>query len=129
MVLHVRDIANPDTLAQRRDVETVLKELGVTVDDGRRIIEVWNKADLLGVPVVSVDPAYTSQDCSRCGTRGNRDDKVFRCPSCGHLEHADVNAAFNVASRPPLDGECVVRLHADRDACKGSIDTPGGAPP
>ncbi|HRD45297.1 MAG TPA: GTPase HflX, partial [Caulobacter sp.] len=48
VVLHVRDIANPDTLAQRRDVETVLKELGVTVDDGRRIIEVWNKADLLG---------------------------------------------------------------------------------
>ena len=47
VVLHVRDIANPDTDAQKRDVETVLKELGVTLDEGRRIIEVWNKADLL----------------------------------------------------------------------------------
>ncbi len=48
VVLHVRDIANPDTDAQKRDVETVMKELGVTLDEGRRIIEVWNKADLLG---------------------------------------------------------------------------------
>ncbi len=47
VVLHVRDIANVDTDAQKRDVETVLKELGVTLDEGRRIIEVWNKADLL----------------------------------------------------------------------------------
>jgi GTP-binding protein HflX len=28
-------------------VEQVLAELGVTVDSGRKIIEVWNKADLL----------------------------------------------------------------------------------
>ncbi len=47
VVLHVRDIANPDTEAQKRDVEAVLEELGVTVEEGRRIIEVWNKADLL----------------------------------------------------------------------------------
>jgi GTPase len=47
VVLHVRDIANVDTDAQKRDVETVLKELGVTLDEGRRIIEIWNKADLL----------------------------------------------------------------------------------
>ena len=47
VVLHVRDIANPDTHAQKRDVEVVLAELGVTAEAGRRIIEVWNKADLL----------------------------------------------------------------------------------
>jgi len=47
VVLHVRDIANPDSEAQKRDVETVLEDLGVTAEAGRRIIEVWNKADLL----------------------------------------------------------------------------------
>ena len=47
VVLHVRDIANPDSAAQKRDVETVLAELKVTGDSDRRIIEVWNKADLL----------------------------------------------------------------------------------
>jgi len=47
VVLHVRDIANPDTDAQRTDVEEVLTELGVTAEAGRTLIEVWNKADLI----------------------------------------------------------------------------------
>ena len=85
--------------------------------------EIEYKAKLRGVPVAYVDPAYTSQQCSRCGRIGNRDGKDFTCPHCGHVDHADVNASFNIALRPPL-GEGNGRLHADRDACKGRIDTP-----
>ncbi|WP_267380224.1 MULTISPECIES: GTPase HflX [unclassified Sphingomonas] len=45
LLIHVRDIAHPDTEAQRADVETVLTELGV--DEQTPRFEVWNKLDLL----------------------------------------------------------------------------------
>ncbi len=45
IILHVRDIADEDTDAQRTDVEKILDDLGVEKND--RIIEVWNKLDLL----------------------------------------------------------------------------------
>ena len=47
LILHVRDIAHSDAAAQARDVETVLRQLGVGPDDQGRILEVWNKIDLL----------------------------------------------------------------------------------
>jgi len=47
IILHVRDIANPDTEAQELDVKSVLADLGISGAAEKRIIEVWNKADLL----------------------------------------------------------------------------------
>ncbi len=49
--------------------------------------------------VVKVNPAYTSQTCSKCGhvSKENRlTQSTFRCQSCTHQENADVNAAFNI---------------------------------
>jgi len=47
VILHVRDISHEDAEAQERDVETVLRQLGIDPDAGAgaRIIEVWNKID------------------------------------------------------------------------------------
>jgi GTP-binding protein HflX len=47
VILHVRDIATHDSEAQSEDVSRVLEEIGVARDEGRRILEVWNKVDLL----------------------------------------------------------------------------------
>lgn len=48
VVVHVRDIAHPDTEAQAQDVHDVLKELGLDEEALHgRAIEVRNKADLL----------------------------------------------------------------------------------
>ena len=46
VVLHVRDIASPESAAQAADVRTVLDRLGVDIED-RAILEVWNKTDLV----------------------------------------------------------------------------------
>jgi GTP-binding protein HflX len=47
LVIHLRDIADPDTTAQAEDVERILGDLGVDASDRARVIEVWNKIDLL----------------------------------------------------------------------------------
>ncbi|MGY9055280.1 MAG: GTPase HflX [Alphaproteobacteria bacterium] len=47
LLLHVRDCADPDTGAQKRDVEKVLEEIGLSDDNSKPMIEVLNKADLL----------------------------------------------------------------------------------
>jgi len=45
LLIHVRDIAHPDSEAQRADVEAVLAEIGVAETTPR--FEAWNKLDLL----------------------------------------------------------------------------------
>ena len=47
VILHVRDVSHGDTEAQAADVASILRDLGVDPDDHTRLIEVWNKADLL----------------------------------------------------------------------------------
>jgi len=47
LVLHLRDISDPDTAAQAEDVERILADLGVDASDQERVIEVWNKVDLI----------------------------------------------------------------------------------
>jgi GTP-binding protein HflX len=47
VILHVRDIAHPDSEAQRHDVETVLREIGLDPAADERVVEVLNKLDLL----------------------------------------------------------------------------------
>ncbi|SCW76124.1 GTP-binding protein HflX [Rhizobium mongolense subsp. loessense] len=48
LILHVRDMSDADNQAQSADVMRILNDLGIDDAEGaRRIIEVWNKIDLL----------------------------------------------------------------------------------
>jgi IS605 OrfB family transposase len=60
------------------------------------------KLDEQGIRYRSVQPAYSSQECSRCGfihENNRRSQAAFECVNCGYAENADVNAARNIAKR------------------------------
>jgi len=60
------------------------------------------KAALRGVPVVFVDPRYSSQTCPECGfihRRNRLSQSEFICRQCGYSAHADFVAARNLALR------------------------------
>lgn len=56
------------------------------------------KAVWAGRKYVAVNPAYTSQDCSRCGHRQKLSlaDRVYTCPCCGLVIDRDLNASLNI---------------------------------
>ncbi|HEY7493296.1 MAG TPA: transposase [Candidatus Tectomicrobia bacterium] len=91
------------------------------------------RAEERGMTVATVDPAYTSTTCSRCGALGKRKRHWFSCPACGFTAHADVNAAKNIRNRfvvlrydglPSISPEALSseegKLPPDREAVGGS---------
>ena len=58
-------------------------------------------ANLYGCKLTKVDPSYTSQACSNCGTivKKSLSDRVHKCPHCGLEIDRDVNAARNILQR------------------------------
>ncbi|HTX51807.1 MAG TPA: transposase [Candidatus Baltobacteraceae bacterium] len=92
------------------------------------------KARLAGVPVVLVDPRYTSQRCPACGytARANRPSQSrFCCVACGFAGLADHLAAENIrraaVNQPDVVRDDVqARLHG-RTATERSSKLPAGA--
>ncbi|WP_299699620.1 GTPase HflX [uncultured Tateyamaria sp.] len=64
IILHVRDISHPETETQAEDVRTILTDLGV--GEGREMVEVWNKIDLL-----------PDDEADAVRARADRDEDVF----------------------------------------------------
>ena len=53
------------------------------------------------VEIITINPAYTSMCCSKCGhtDKRNRESQAdFYCQACGYTDNADVNAAKNIIS-------------------------------
>jgi IS605 OrfB family transposase len=76
------------------------------------------KAKLAGIPVLMVNPAYTSQKCNKCGhtRKENRlTQNEFKCIQCGYTANADYNASINI-SRAEINKPIV-------DICKSDLQT------
>ncbi|MEM7443995.1 MAG: GTPase HflX [Pseudomonadota bacterium] len=115
LILHVRDIAHPDTDAQRDDVNEVLSELGIDAEKDERVVEVLNKIDLLsdgdlgslltalnakqsdGVPPVAVS-AVSGKGCDRLL-------KTIESSLTAHRRTVEVDL-------PVADGKMIAWLHA-----------------
>ena len=72
-----------------------------------------SKAVNAGREMLSVNPAYTSQDCSGCGyrpdglegrTKKKLSDRWHHCPMCGLSLDRDTNAAVNILA---LGQQCI----------------------
>ena len=94
VVLHVRDIASEETAAQAQDVRTVLERLEVDMDE-RRILEVWNKADLL--------PAEDRDDLVRDARRAHPPAVVVSAVTGEGVEALLAAVAALVDEAPPVD--------------------------
>jgi GTP-binding protein HflX len=103
IIVHVRDIAHPDTEAQRNDVLAVLADLGVDDAALSSMLEVRNKIDLLG------PEAHASADLQAC----RNGDAVALSALTGEGEQALLDA---------ID----VRLNAGRQVIELSIDLADG---
>ena len=95
------------------------KHLSWGFDQLRQFIEY--KASIAGVPVVYINPAYTSQECHVChhiskSNRPTRDDFVCNC--CGSSAPADYNAALNIRARVAANLPIVARLFAELQVCQ-----------
>lgn len=123
LILHVRDIANPDTDIQKREVLEVLAGLGVvpSLEEGAEaeevaaipVIEVWNKWDLLG-------PAQADELAETIAHRGG--DTIVPVSALtgmgcdelqsivGHALSADARVCSFVI--PAADGQRLAFLHA-----------------
>ena len=94
------------------DLQGIRDRITARGGDARNRLSSWSffqfrafieyKAQLAGVPVVFVDPAYTSQTCAACGhvdRRNRKTQATFCCVACGHRDHADRNGARNIRAR------------------------------
>lgn len=74
------------------------------------------KAANIGIEVVMVDPAYSSQRCYKCGSihEDNRPtQETFKCIKCGHEDNADRNAAKNLSIANTEKYKIEIKKHKD----------------
>ncbi|MEU5847190.1 transposase [Saccharopolyspora shandongensis] len=92
-----------------------------------------NAARATGSSIVNTPAAYTSQRCFVCRSVdpiSRESQAVYRCTTCGHTEHADVNAAKNIlaAGRKEAPVLQAVTACGDLQPLGGSVKQEPGTP-
>ena len=113
LIVHVRDIAHPDSEAQAVDVETVLAELGIGDEEGLSIpmIEAWNKVDMLDperAARVPADAARRANVVALSALTGEGVDALRRTLS----ERLSADSRLHTIAIDAGDGGAIAWLHA-----------------
>ncbi len=74
------------------------------------------KANLAGIAVEYVNPAYTSQTCPVCGCIHHATDRNYVC-KCGFKKHRDILGAINICNSTESVGDSDVRRSAQGAIC------------
>ncbi len=124
VILHVRDIASDETVAQAQDVRTVLTRLGVELDQ-KRLIEVWNKIDLLSEEdrdeVESEARRTLNQAVAVSSVTGEGCDALLQTIS----QLVDESAPVEIHA-PPGDGAAVAWLYRHGRVIDRTTEDDGG---
>lgn len=125
LIIHVRDIAHPDSDAQRADVLAVLAEIGIGPESeegqGAQIIEAWNKLDALdaeGHDRVLAEAARTPDVIPVSALTGEGIAALQR-------EVADrllAGAMTHAVTIPAGDGETIAWLHQHGEVLDQTLD-------
>jgi putative transposase len=131
-----KNAAQIATLAKRHGAGVwQIEELGKGIKEDSWLARNWApgmfldsirwQAKQLGVELMFVNPAYTSQRCSKCGNINKKNrpkgkDKAakFECTVCGYKDHADKNAARNLSD---LEIEEKIKLSIDNKMIPNGI--------
>ena len=123
LIIHVRDVAHPDSEAQRNDVLTVLAEIGIGTDgeEGATILEAWNKLDLLD----------EEGRAELLGDAARRDDVVLLSALTGEgvevlrrtvSDRLSSGAELHEIAIPAGDGAAVAWLHEHGEVLRQESD-------
>jgi GTP-binding protein HflX len=128
IIVHVRDIAHPDSDAQRADVESVLREIGALGEgeEGAPMIEAWNKVDALDAEArdrIGAEAARRDQVVMISALTGQGLDDLLECAAARLREGSVVRTV-----RLPLgEGESIAWLHANGEVLGENYECAGEA--
>ncbi|MEM6896654.1 MAG: GTPase HflX, partial [Pseudomonadota bacterium] len=123
LILHVRDIAHPETEEQASDVEDILAGLGIP--EGVPRLEVWNKVDALDADALEI-----------CENRAARDPAIFLTSALTGTGIDALLTAVSAELTPPKTTQSLTLTHAqgrhrawlyDQGVVTGEVPTDEGA--
>ena len=121
LILHVRDIAHPDSEAQAADVRSVLQSLGLEEGEGPPIIEIWNKVDALDAnTVIAIEgEAARREDVVLVSALSGEGVQALREKVAARLHRG---AELHSLRIPADNGERIAWLHARGDVIEQRLD-------